>query len=75
MINKIMAFSKITCCDLPLIVICITWDQKWGLYTGGKFTGSYSWDNYRLITGKIYFYPQGYRYWIKPLGYLVEKGN
>ncbi|KLN65233.1 hypothetical protein ZX61_10255 [Vibrio sp. VPAP30] len=58
MINKIMDLLGIISCDLTLIRMRISWDQKRHLCTGGEKDLSCSLDNYRLITGKIYFYPQ-----------------
>ncbi|PJC85172.1 hypothetical protein CSW98_16180 [Vibrio sp. HA2012] len=57
MINKINVILRIICCDLSMILSCINWDQKCRLFTRIVFDRSCYWDNYRLITEKIYFYP------------------
>jgi len=48
MINKIMDLLWIISCDLTLIMMRISWDQKGWLCTGGRDDQSCYWDNYRL---------------------------
>ncbi|OIQ25124.1 MAG: hypothetical protein BM561_07510 [Vibrio sp. MedPE-SWchi] len=58
MLNKIMDLYSINCCDLTLIKQRISWDQKGHLFTRVSSGISYYWDNYRIITVYLPYYPQ-----------------